>query len=476
MNSSKVLSNSFWILSASAFNKVSSIVLLVVLTRYLGTDGFGTFSFVFFYVMFFSSVTEIGLTPILIRHVNADGAGAGGVQARGISIGLAATFLTIVMSWAGTYVLGLAPGIRHLILIASVSLLISFRDITFRWIIEVPFRARLKMVYPAVLGILSEFLGLVLVLAAVYKGGSLELIIALYVLSNLPGFIALVYLSFRELRPRFSGGGVGASGLIGEALPIGASNIMMTVYMAVGSLVLFKYAGAEEVGYYALAFRLTISLRIIPEAMMHSLFPLIAEAHLEGASRVGAIFDRAVRYGALIAFPLALGTMVVSSSVATLIGGDGFASAARAISILIWATFFGFFNTILRFTFNAITLQRFNFWIYLVMLAATAALSFALIPRYGFVGACYALVFSEALGLIIGLAIAKSFELSIRARLMVKYLISSLVMAILIWFLPQLILQVLIGIIVYVAICLILGGIEKEELFKWVRFRPGQRS
>lgn len=469
MSLSKALDNSLWILIASGVNKVSSVLLLVILTRFLGAEGFGNFSYALFYVMFFSSLTEMGLTPVLIRFANADGAGAGKVQGIGLAIGLLSTGCAVLLAWVGTIFLGLGADIRLLIYIASASLFISFRDITFRWILEVPFRARLKMVCPAVIGIVSELTGLLLVIAAVYRNSSVELILFLYVVSNVPGFFLLAFLSFREFRPNLRPGGVGALEVLREALPIGASNFMITVYLAVGALVLFRYVGAAELGYYALAFRLSTSLRIIPEAMMHSLLPLMAEAHMEGMEGVRELFARAVKYASFIAFPLAFGTVAVAPSVATLIGGEGFAQASVALSILIWVTFLAFFNTVLRFTFNAVALQRFNFWVYLAIVVSTVVLSLVFIPVYGLAGACFALLLSEALGLIFGAVAGRRVGLWAPVGLMVKFFTAAVVMTVVIWSIPHLILQLMAGLTIYTLLLIFLGGVERRELLCWLR-------
>ncbi len=466
MSRYRVLSNTGWILLGSGFNKVSSIVLLYVLSRYLGAEGFGRFSFAFFYVTFFSSIAEFGLTPILIKYVNAYPEKAGEVQGKGIIIGLIFTVAAVLLAYGSAFMLNYEADIKYLILIASLSLLISFRDVTFRWILEVPFRAGLKMVYPALLGIVSEFLGLASILFVIYKNGSIETIITVYVLSSLPGFLMLMLLSLRFIKPIFYGGSISAYNIIQEAIPIGLSNILSIIYLVIGSLILFQFKGAEDIGYYALAFRLTTSLRIIPEAMMHSAFPILLKSYLEEPMRVKAIFNDAVKYGALLAFPIAIGTIVIAPALTVLLSGDSFQPAAAALAIMIWATFLAFFNTILRFTFNAISLQRYNLWISIIMVAASVALSLLFIPKYGFIGASYALVFSEAIGLIFGLIIARPYGLMLPIKVMGKYFIASIVMAAVIWFLPFLTIQIPVGIFVYLIAALIMGGIEKEDIIK----------
>ena len=466
MSQYRVLSNTGWILLGSGFNKVSSIVLLYILSRYLGAEGFGRFSFAFFYATFFSSIAEFGLTPILIKYVNEYPKKAGEVQGKGIIVGLIFTGAAILLAYGGAFMLNYEADIRYLILIASLTLLISFRDVTFRWILEVPFRASLKMAYPALIGILSECLGLASILFIIYKEGSIEAIITVYVLSSLPGFFILLLLSVRFIRPSFRGGSISTYNIIQEAIPIGASNILSIIYLVIGSLILFQFKGAKEVGYYALAFRLTTSLRIIPEAMMHSLFPLLTIAHLNEPQRGKSIFGTAIRYGALAAFPLTIGTMAVAQSVVVLMSGKGFLPAAAALSILIWATFFAFFNTILRFIFNAISLQRYNFWISVSMVISSVILSFLFIPKQGFMGASYALVFSEAIGLLFSLIIARPYELMLPIKIIGKYLIASFVMAVVIWFLPFLAIQIPVGALVYLIVAFVIGGIEKEDILK----------
>ncbi|MBI1910818.1 MAG: flippase [Deltaproteobacteria bacterium] len=464
MRSNSVFNNTFWILFGSACNKVSSIVLLYLLSRYLGVGDFGKFSFVFFYISLFGAVAEMGLTPILIKYLSVNDKRCGEVLGRGILIGGACTIFAILLAWTGALLLGYAPDIRHLIFIASLNLLISFRDVTFRWILEAPYRARLKMAFPVLLGIISETLGLVFIIFIISAKGSLDTIIAAYVLSNLPGFMLLAIMSVRSTRPSFRDKSISSAVIFKEALPIGSSNILSSIYLVLGSLVLFHYSGPEDVGYYALAFRLTVSLRIIPEAMMHSIFPLLAKAFQGDIKGISHIYAVAIRYGSLIAFPLVLGTMIVAKPVALLLGGESFQPASIALSIMIWATFISFFNTVVRFTFNAINLQKYNFIISIIMISASAAFSFLLIPKYGFAGASLALVASEFTAMAASFIVAGSFGLAVPFRIISKYFIASLGMSAGILFLQSLSLQLLIGMVIYIAIVVLIGGVQKDEL------------
>ena len=466
MKSSKVISNTGWILFGNGFNKVSSIILLFILSRYLGVEDFGRFSFAFFYMQFFYCIAEFGFTPVLIKYMSLGIVRPEEIQGKGIMAGLIMSALAVLLSWAGTYILGYQDDLRYLIVVASLGILISFRDITFRWILEVPFRAKLRMAYPVVLGIFSELFGLLMVFLTVYFEGSLESILAVYVLSSLPAFIWLSIISIREVKPVLTTHSISIKNIMQEAAPIGISNMLITAYLMFGSLVLFHFKGEGDLGYYALALRLITSLRIIPEAMMHSLFPFISRATTEGLQGVGDILKTAIKYGAFIAFPLAFGTMVVSDSVTVLLGGEQFGPAAAALSIMIWATFFAFFNTILRFTFNGASMQRYNFNTSILMLIISILLSLILIPRYGFIGASYALVAAECAGLIYGILIARPFLATFSVDSLAKNMLAALIMTATIWFIPSLPLQIVSGLVVYLIASILLKGISKDELLK----------
>ena len=435
-----VLSNTAWILSASAFNKVSSIALVFILSRYLGAADFA-----FFYITLFSSIAEMGLTPVLIRRIRAGEGQPGEMFAKGVFLGLCSSLAAIGLAVAGAFFLGFAEDVRLLIVIASLGLLVSFRDVTFRWFLEVPFRAWLKMRVPALLGMASELMGLVAVLAAVYLGKGVEVILAVYVLSNVPAFMLLALLSFRE-----AGAGRAVTfspfSILKEAFPIGLSNTLNTFYLISGSIVLYFYGTIESMGYFAIAFRLTTSLRIIPEALMNSVFPALASARED--LRQG-IFSRSFGMLTLVAMPLALATAAAADEIAVFFGGSDFAPAGGAIEVLIWATAFAFLNTCARSTFNAVSLGGSNLSVSSAMGALSIALSFALIPAWGLTGAAWSLAITEAAGFALNVMVLSRQGLRLPFGLLARYGAAGLCMLACVLWLPNMFLQVLVGVAAY---------------------------
>ncbi len=459
----RVINNTFWILSASAFNKLSSIALIILLSRYLGAADFGSFSFAFFYVALFSAIAEFGITPALIRRLKIEPSLSGEIFLKGAIMGLGATSLAAALAIGSALASGFEGGMTALIAIASLGLLISFRDMTFRWFLEVPFRAGLRMRLPAVIGMGSEMLGLICVALSVASGKGVETVLAVYVLSNLPGFVFLAVCSWKKARPCW-GNSVSCRSILKEALPMGASNAVTTAYLMLGPLALYLFGSMEEIGYYALAFRVTTSLRIIPEALMHSVFPLLAAAR---GTNVGAfIFSRSFGAVSLAALPMALGITAAAGTIASVLGGEGFAPSAGAIKVLIWATAFAFLNTCSRFTFNALELGRYNLFASIGMLAVSAALSFTLIPVWGLHGAAWALAAAEGFGLIVNILLLTKTGLALPIGFVSKCAAAAACMVVFMYTVPNAFLQVAIGLVVYGAAASLMTGIGPIEIFR----------
>jgi len=463
----KVINNTFWILSASAFNKASSIILVLVLSRYLGAADFGRFSFAFFYVTLFSAIAEAGITPVLIRRLKTEPGLSGEIFLKGIIMGLSSTLLTVAILVLCAFAFGFDGGMTTLIIIAALGLFISFRDTTFRWFLEVPFRAGLRMRVPALLGMGSELLGLLGVMSAVWLGKGVEAVLAIYVLSNLPGFALLAVMSRQQARP-CRGSKVSFGSVLKEAFPIGTANTINTAYLMLGPLALYFFGSMEDMGYYALAFRITTSVRIIPEALMHSVFPLIAASR--GAQQA-VLFSRSFGAVSLIALPLAIGTMAAADPIAVILGGAGFAPSGGAIKVLIWATAFAFLNTCARFTFNAVELGRLNLVSSVGMLAVSAGIAFTLIPAWGLAGAPWSLAAAEGFGLLVNIVLLSHKGLDLPIGFITRCMAAAGCMLACVYFFPNALLQVVLGLAAYGTAASLMTGLRPAEILRQITGR-----
>jgi len=68
----QVAKNTGIIISGELIFRLVSLVVTIYLARYLGTAGFGKYSFVFAYLAFFNIITDLGLQTILVREMSRE--------------------------------------------------------------------------------------------------------------------------------------------------------------------------------------------------------------------------------------------------------------------------------------------------------------------------------------------------------------------------------------------------------------------
>lgn len=66
----KVINNMSWLLGGRIVNMILSFFVSLATARYLGPDNFGSINYVAAYVSFFSSITSLGLSVIVIKEVS----------------------------------------------------------------------------------------------------------------------------------------------------------------------------------------------------------------------------------------------------------------------------------------------------------------------------------------------------------------------------------------------------------------------
>ena len=393
-----VFTNTGYIVAGNFFNKLISLVILSFLTHYLSVTDFGKLSFAIFYITFFGVFTDLGLNTVLVRECSRHPEMASRLLGNGILIRLTYTFLSALVSYLLIVIMDYPSDIRLLVYIAAIMLFISFRGIFFRQVFEVAFQVRLKMGYPSVINVLNELLTLGAVVAVIVMQGTLLQIVLAMTLASLPGFLAVAYYSVKLIRPAFKIDWDLSREMVKEALPVGVSGFLESLFIMLPVIMLSKLADDTAVGHYSLAFRLASSLWIIPTAFMMALFPFMSQYAKGSHEELKKACLSGLKYMALLAIPMAVLVTSLAPLIIRLISGSAYESAAFALQFLIWGTALYFLNTVFFNTFNAANLQRKNLLVWGIISGCTLFLTIALIPYFQFKGAAIAAFISLLAG------------------------------------------------------------------------------
>ncbi len=78
-------------------------------------------------------------------------------------------------------------------------------------------------------------------------------------------------------------------------LGLGAAGILVTLYVKLDQILVFKIAGSHQAGLYGADYRLLDQIQFIPISVMTTLFPLIAAAYPHNRDRVRNLLQMTAR-------------------------------------------------------------------------------------------------------------------------------------------------------------------------------------
>jgi O-antigen/teichoic acid export membrane protein len=392
----RIAGNTLVILLGRAFGMVLSLAVVFLLTAYLPKKEFGLYNFVFFYIGVFSVVTEMGLSPILVREMARHREEAGEILGTGI---LVKSLTALVSFFLALVVLPLIqPEGAAFRLVAILGLqLFVYPVLTCTNI----FKLELKMGYTVAADSLRHLIFLL--------GAWFLLTTPRFGLAHLMAwtvFLAFAFSVFlwiaarRFVRIRLVWRPELARRLIRAALPLGLSQLAIVCYYRIDTMMLIRMKGEEAVAYYSLAVKVAEVFSYVASAFLASVYPFLSRFWNESREKFTEAAELALRALVAAALPISLMGAFFAGPILSIIPG-GYGESANSLVFLIWAEFFIFLNTAFYNFLNAMDRERWNLWTTLVMLAGNVALNLVLIPWMSHPGASLATLVTEGFGLLL---------------------------------------------------------------------------
>ena len=151
------------------------------------------------------------------------------------------------------------------------------------------------------------------------------------------------------------------------------------------------------VGLFGGPYRLSWSLRTIPQTLSLPLYPLYSRTAHFAPERFGDVYRQSLKFFTLIGVPFAVFFTAWSKPLLTLALGNRFLPALPAMQLLGLGLIPFFMSTIFQYLFAALDAQKGFFFSTLFGSGLRVLLLVALIPRYNFVGPALAFVCAETL-------------------------------------------------------------------------------
>lgn len=380
---------------------IISILTVGVMTRALvgvfgteaGVQAYGVYAAVLAYLAIITIFADGGLYLIFTREASRVGADERKILEAAWVLRVFAIIATIVVAVILALILPYQHAIRVGVLVGVWGIAFQLGSQLFMGV----FQKKIRLMAPAVAEVAGRIIQLIAVLIFAYFQQGVYFFLVAFVL----GTIATFYINLRGAQKLISFSlfphpdWVLLKKLFIEALPMGLSLILSVIFFKVDSVMLSFMKPAQDLAYYALAYKVLESLLFFPAMVGGLLLPVFSQASTNDASDVAphlrASFDLYL-FGGL---PLAATLWLLAPTIVNILGGAAFRSAVPALQVLSLALAVLFFGNLFGSTIVAIGKQKLLVYLYGFLALANIILNFLFIPRYSYIGAAWVTLATE---------------------------------------------------------------------------------
>ena len=242
------------------------------------------------------------------------------------------------------------------------------------------------------------------------------------------------------------------------------SLVFINLLLYIGTVMLQKIRGSDEVGMYVAAYNILIGITSIPLMYSNAIFPVFSRYFVSDKSLLKFAYKKSFQYMLILGFPITIGIYIYARNIILLIYGPGYEQSIIALKILCWFVGIRFTSIISGTVLSSINRQGSRVFSQGSGAIINIILNIILIPRFGFIGAGIAAVISEVFFLVVYSSFIMKYKMGFNfLGVSAKPLIASIVMALIIVNIPDLLLGTVVGTVSYFGILLILKTFKKED-------------
>jgi O-antigen/teichoic acid export membrane protein len=387
----KYVANAGWILAGRSFQVVLSMIVSVLIARYLGPSNYGVINYVASYVAFFTSLTTLGLSSVIVKYFVSKKDEQGKYVGTAIGMRLISSVVSMVFLQALMAVL--EPGdrtIQIITILQSIVLIFASFDIITYW-----YQSRLESKYVAIITSVTRLIAILYKVAILILNKSVEWFAFSSTIDYLLVGIALYVAYHRSSGQKLSFSLSAAKELLSECYPYIISGVMSAVYAQISKILTGNMIDTTAVGLLTVATGFCDMISFIPVAITDSLRPLVMESKLQNERRYVyhlKILMAVILWGSIL---LAVGITLFAPLVVVLLYGPAYADSAAVLRVYIWSCVFAFIGPVKNIWLICEKKARYEQVFTLTGAVVSVALNLLLIPRIGIVGSAAATILAQ---------------------------------------------------------------------------------
>ncbi|MEO8398344.1 MAG: oligosaccharide flippase family protein [Ignavibacteriaceae bacterium] len=405
----KFFQNFLFISGGQIISIVLNFTALTLVARFLGVDDYGQFNYVLAIAVILSKLVDFGLSPITYRESSQSSQFV--YLNNAITFRFILFFSVLLLFNLFTIIIRLPLTETTLTNILFINIIISSKFQNVRELLDIPFKVKIISRYSIYCMIIDNVLFLTFVLfIPIYNLGLLFVVLA-YVVSNLPGFILIIYFLRNKCGFRYNFDFSKISFLVRESLPLMGYVALITVYQQFDILILKNMDSNYSAGIFSAAARLTLPFNIIPSAIISTIFPLVV-SNAKNPYKPKSLNKLIYKVLFFISFLIAITAVFKAKQIIILIFGIEYQEAYIPFIYLFFSQIFLFYNFFTVDLLTAYKKQTLSFQYSFLLVFLNIGLAFILIPKFSFNGAGFAKLLSIICGFLFLFYSAKKLKVS----------------------------------------------------------------
>ncbi len=448
-----------------------NLVIIALITRYLGTYGFGQYTTAVTFVVFFSIAADLGLTLITTQLISRPGINISEVMSNLFTFrvvsGLVIVGLAPVVAMFLPYEASIKEGI-HITALAMYFVLLCQIFVSL-------FQKELRTDRIAIAEIVSRLVILGLTVWAITANTGVTGLLWVLTAGSALSFGLHFWYARKYVDIKFRFDRAVWKDIMQRSWPLVITIVLNLVYLKADILILSLMKSQTDVGLYGAAYRVVDVLVTIPFMIGGTVLPIFAARWLSNdRENFKRIWQRVFDVSAILAWPLVVGGFFLADPIMLLISGPGFEVAGTILKILIVAVGFIFFSSFFSYTMVSFDHQRKLIFSYLITAVISLILYLIFIPYFSYYAAAWITVFSEVLiSVLAWWVVRRHSSLHVSFNRFLKALASAFIMGFVLYVLPMptnsifgLLIAVISGSLIYFLVLFTMRGISKQDFLE----------
>lgn len=466
-NVKRVAKNSTYIFLTSMFSKILTLVIIIMLARYLGVEDYGKFSFAFSFVGLFSIFGIFGIPTLMKRLVARNKKDVNKYFFNGFVLTSIMNVCTFGLIMLAAYLLRYDLSTMNTLILTG--LFVVFQNI------KVPFKStyeafeRMHYVFWTRAG--KIVLRLILVILFIYYQMGLLEILGIYVFCEAimlfvdfwlyNKYIAKMSFAFKKDTWKY---------LLKKSVPFGVAGLFMTIYDKIDVTMLSKMVSNPDlvIGWYSSSYELMSAMSFIALSISGALAPIAYRSFVNNKKRLIKIYSGTFKIFLSLSIPISIGGVLLAEKIIFLIYGSEFSGAVISFQILIWAVIFNFMMFAFGLALDSMNLEKETMKATIISVIFNIVANIILIPILSYIGAAITTVASVLLYNTYCFVITQKRLVKLNVfKILLPILLSATIMGLFLYFTRDylhVIVSVILGSLVYASALYLFKGVDKEYI------------